>query len=98
MNKRLLFVRLIKMSLQIPSAQERRWEIKDHVCRVGCLEDFNPDRVARSRLTPIKKREINGETIGAVESASSYAPHGVERRSRRRLVPDDLGTFGECMF
>jgi hypothetical protein len=97
-NKHLLFVRLIEMSLQIPSAQERRWEIKDHVCRVGCLEDFNPYCVARSRLTSVKKCEINSETIGAVESASSYAPHGVEWRGRRRLVPDDLGTFGECMF
>jgi hypothetical protein len=97
-NKHLLFVRLIEMSLQIPSAQERRWEIKDHVRGVGCLEDFNPYRVARSRLTSVKKCEINGVTIGAVESASSYAPQSVERRSRRRLVPDDLGTICECMF
>ena len=86
------------MSLQIPSGQERRWEIKNHVCRVGCLEDFNPYRVARSRLTSVKKCEINGETIGAVEFASSYAPQGVEWRCRRRLVSDDLGTFCECMF
>ena len=86
------------MSLQISSSQERCWEIKDHVRGVGCLEDFDSYRVTRSRLTAVKKRELNGVTIGAVESAGSYAPHGVERRRRRRLVPDDLGTFGECMF
>jgi len=86
------------MSLQISSSQERCWEIKDHVRGVGCLEDFDSYRVARSRLTSVKKREVHGETLGAVVAASSYAPQGVERRSRRRLVPDDLGTIGECMF
>ena len=97
-NKRPLFVRLIEMSLQIPSGQERRWEIKNHVCGVGCFKDFDSYRVTRSRLTAVKKREVNGVTIGAVESAGSYAPHGVERRRGRRLVPDDLPTIGECMI
>ena len=43
-NKRPLFVRLIEMSLQIPTGQERRWEVKNHVCGVGCFEDFSWSR------------------------------------------------------
>jgi len=71
--KRPLFVRLIEMSLQIPSGQERRWEIKNHVCGIGCFKDFDFYRVTRSRLTAVKKRELNGVTISAVESAGSHA-------------------------
>lgn len=75
---------LIDVCLDIPAGDELKWNIQDHVGRVGCLKHQEARFVRCSRLTIIDQRKHHGVAIHPVVSAGARAVNRVDR-SRRRI-------------